>query len=389
MQRTVFLFDVDGVLVHPRGYKEALRATLDVIAERMGQPPIRLTDDEISVFEAVHLTNEWDSAAMVATAMLIDVLTAHPDLCRATLDETEAAVRASGVTVPRRDLSVLARQCMTNHAPPTLPSTTIAGVLRPQAPDCAQPLIDELLRDIYHWRSPATFIFQHYTLGAKGFVDTYGENPLIDCDSYLSLYDKPLLLPEMRDRLLERITQPEWDMALFTARSSRWPADYANGHEGNQHLYSPEGDLAAELLGLAGRCPLIASGRLAWLATKRKRGIPEYVKPSPVHALAAIGAAISGSECAALEAAAELVETGTLIDPLARLQGDSTRVVVFEDASGGIRATRGAVEMLRAAGLDVTAEAVGVSPHPAKQESLGAVADRVVNDVNEALELYL
>src|SRR5688500_9327074 len=138
MQRTVFLFDVDGVFVHPRGYKEALRATLNVLAERIGQPPIHLTDDETSVFEAVYLTNEWDSAAMVATALLIDILTAHPNLCRATLDETEAAVRASGVTVPRRDLSELARLCMVAHAPPNLPSATIAAVLRPLAPDCAQ-----------------------------------------------------------------------------------------------------------------------------------------------------------------------------------------------------------------------------------------------------------
>src|SRR5207247_631529 len=81
-------------------------------------------------------------------------------------------------------------------------------------------------------------------------------------------------------------------------------------------------DLAAELVGLLGRCPLIASGRLAWLAVRRSRTIPEYVKPSPVHALAAIGAAVSGSECAALDAAAELIETGALTGPLADLRGD-------------------------------------------------------------------
>src|SRR5438445_8189960 len=97
MQRTTFLFDVDGVLVHPRGYKEALRATLDLIAERMGQPPIHLTDDEISVFEAVHLTNEWDSSAMAASALLVDVLNARPDLCRDTLDATIAAIHDAGV----------------------------------------------------------------------------------------------------------------------------------------------------------------------------------------------------------------------------------------------------------------------------------------------------
>src|SRR5688572_32973578 len=114
--RTVLLFDVDGVLIHPRGYKEALRATLDRIAGMMGQPPIAITDDEMSVFESLHLTNEWDSAAMVTAALLIDVLNTQPDLCRETLDATLEAIRVAGISVPRRDLTALARECMGAHS---------------------------------------------------------------------------------------------------------------------------------------------------------------------------------------------------------------------------------------------------------------------------------
>jgi hypothetical protein len=387
--RTVLLFDVDGVLIHPRGYKEALRATLDRIAKMMGQPPVAITDDEMNVFESLHLTNEWDSAAMVAAALLIDVLNAQPDLCHETLDGTLQAIREAGVRVPRRDLSALARECMGAHSHGMLPSQTIHAILRPYVHVSAYPLLDEVLRDIYSWRSPTTYILQHYTLGSKAFVETYGEPPQFETDSYLAQYDKPNITPETSSRLLDRLTDPDWYAAIFTARSSRWPADYVNGHDGSNHLYPPEGDLVMELLGFSGHIPMIASGRLAWLSTRRGRGIADYVKPSPVHALSAIGAAVSGRESAALEAAADLVEHNKLTGPLAMVADGKTRVVVFEDSSGGIRSTRGAVEKLQQAGVDVCSEAVGVSPHPAKQETLNKIADRVVNDINEALIAYL
>jgi hypothetical protein len=41
------------------------------------------------------------------------------------------------------------------------------------------------------------------------------------------------------------------------------------------------------------------------------------------------------------------------------------------------------------AGLDVRLEAIGVSPEPVKREALAAVADRVVDDVNEGLKPLL
>src|SRR5262245_33703169 len=115
MQRTILLFDVDGVLVHPGGYKEALRATLNEVAHQFGQLPIDLTDDEMSVFEAVHLTNEWDSAAMVAASLVIDALAIQPDLCTGKLEGTITAIRAAGISIPRRDLRELARECMAAH----------------------------------------------------------------------------------------------------------------------------------------------------------------------------------------------------------------------------------------------------------------------------------
>ena len=86
-----------------------------------------------------------------------------------------------------------------------------------------------------------------------------------------------------------------------------------------------------------------------------------------------------------LNAAAALYEHGSLTGPLAALRGSPVVVVVFEDSTGGIRATRQAVERLTRAGLNVTLKAVGVSPNPDKRAALAEVADQVVDDINAGL----
>jgi hypothetical protein len=156
-----------------------------------------------------------------------------------------------------------------------------------------------------------------------------------------------------------------------------------------RHEFSPEGDMAAQMLGLYDLMPLIAGGRMSWLAGRRGRPLGEYVKPSPVQALAAIAAARAGDERAGLEAAADLAEEGRLSGPLVQLAHEQTRVVIFEDAIGGLQAGRKAVEMLCAAGLNIRLEAIGVAQEPSKQDALASVADHVATDINAALEPYL
>ena len=126
---------------------------------------------------------------------------------------------------------------------------------------------------------------------------------------------------------------------------------------------------------------------MRWIAAQNGRSGPDYVKPAPVQALAAIAAAASGQESVALQAAAALYEHGTLSGPLAELAGEPVRVVVFEDSSGGIRATRGAVALLQDAGLSAICYGVGISPHEGKRAALEAVADIIVDDVNAGLEM--
>ncbi len=80
-QRTLLLFDVDGVLVHPVGYRAALRALVDRFAAQTGIGP---DDNEIAFFEACGFINEWDSGAVCVSAILLAALDQRPDLRRGT-----------------------------------------------------------------------------------------------------------------------------------------------------------------------------------------------------------------------------------------------------------------------------------------------------------------
>jgi hypothetical protein len=175
---------------------------------------------------------------------------------------------------------------------------------------------------------------------------------------------------------------PDHDFVVFTARPSLPPTD-ANA---NPIGYAPEGDFAVELLGFQD-VPLIGAGRMQWLAPHYNRTPAEYIKPYPVQALAAIGAAISGKEAESLHAAAILFEEKRLTGPLSQLMEQPNQVTVFEDSTGGIRATRLAVELLREVGVEVEFQAIGVSPHADKQAALRQVANYVYNDVNEGLDV--
>jgi hypothetical protein len=389
--RTLLLFDIDGVLIHPQGYKESLRATVDYFAAQMGQSPVGLTYEENAFFEACGMTNEWISGPMVVAAMLVDAVSQRPDLARPTLDETLAAIRESGICIRRPELIGLSREVLARNPEGVHTEEPVLAYLAERAVPALHAVLSELLEDIHPPDAPVARIFQHYTLGHELFAETYGMPPEFETESFLVKEDRSALTPEIKRRLQDLIAADNYGMVALTARPSLPPADLSPEERAtlDRERYPPEGELALELLGLEADLPLIASGRMIWLSTQRNQGSHTYVKPSPVHALAAIGAARTGHEKAALEAAATLVEEGCLEEPLARLEGETTRVVVFEDATGGIQAGRRAVEMLNAAGIEAGFEAVGVAPEESKREALSKAADRVARDVNEALEPYL
>ena len=132
--------------------------------------------------------------------------------------------------------------------------------------------------------------------------------------------------------------------------ASRTPAEAGGFGRG----YTPELEIAARLVGLEG-VPVMGFGKLDWLARRVGRTGSELVKPSPVHAMAAIGAARSGLEVESIKAALAVERGDQLRYPLTACAGEE--VHVFEDSPSSLRGIEQAVQHLNRLGLGLSSPA--------------------------------
>ncbi len=294
-----------------------------------------------------------------------------------TLTGDGARLCASPAT-PRRDGETHAGPAQAARAVLWDEAQTIRGLGHSQAAVAA--LLDTLLgRSNDFYRAPVTRHFQHLAIGSRAIAETYGVAPDFNSEAYLQRFDRPLLRPEVRDGLKEMTEGGPIRVALYTARPSLPPLHTDEPLTG----YSPEAEMARSLVGLEA-WPVIGRGKVRWLARQAGEDLERLVKPSPVQALAAIGAAWSGQEIAALQAALALLREGSLRPPLAGM-GPAT-VHVFEDSHSGLEAVARAVEPLQAAGIPVAWQPYGIAPaHGSKAAALSARGVPVYPSVNEAV----
>ena len=389
--RHLFLFDVDGVLVEARGYLRALQDTVAHFARRMGVGDPRLTEDEVRAGEAHGLTSEWDSAPAYILTLLIERLRREPSLVLPLRwNDALDVLAAHPLPLPHPDYVTLVARVGAQRADfgETGPAVRVvlwedAQSLSEAQREAVSVILDELLGDTHNFaRAPVTQYFQHLVIGSEGVAKTYGIAPHFEARPYLLDYDVADLSPETAAQLRDAADFGSIYPVIYTARPSLPP----NGIAAPANGYSPEAELAQTLVGLEG-WPLIGLGRLQWLVARYGGQVAQMVKPSPVQALAAIGAAV-GPEVAALEAAWDFHTTGELRGPLADL--DATTVHIFEDTVGGMGGVRSAVEVLQSAGVDIRWQPYGITPLTgAKAEAMAAQGIPMYRSVNDAVTTAL
>jgi hypothetical protein len=386
----LFLFDIDSVLVEADGYLKALQDTVAHFSRQMGigaHPP---TEAEVRAFEANGIGSEWDSAPTCIAALLVERLRREPSIALpADWPKALVALAAQPLPLSHPNYTDLAQRIGKRMASQPRAAqaardalwedTKTTPSLEPHHPTI-DALFDTLLGHTHDfYRAPVTHHFQHLVIGSQGVRQTYDVDPDLESVAYLREYDRPLLAAEVRAQLRKAVGQKEIRVALYTARPSLPPADVdltANG-------YSLEAELARSLVGLDDY-PLIGRGRVHWLAQRAGERSDHLVKPSPVQALAAIGAAWSGQEASALEAALALHRNEELHPPLADIK--PTTVHIFEDSPSGIDAVRRAVELLQAAGLDIAWQPYGITPADGPKASAMAARDvPTYPSINEAI----
>lgn len=391
----IILLDIDGVLVDNVAYKVGVQQTAREFSRRVGVPAAPPTLSDIDVFESESITVEWDECAIITATLLIERLqreVADPAR-RAALAALPGEVWAAVAALPPApnaaplviDYGALARRVgaasrETGLLPSRAAHQLFLAELEPAVLAVARPLLHQLLADVYTIdTSPAMQLFQNYALGDAHYAAYYQMPPLVTGPALLETLDVPNLAPQWRDALLVGRAAGEVWPVVYTARPSLAPAEGGDRPRG----YTPEAEMARDLVGLAG-IPVIGFGKLHWAAQRVGRSGADLVKPSPVQAIAAIGAAHSGQEFAAIEEALAVERGGPVGPRLAACAGQA--VHVFDDSPSSLRAVGKAVAQLNQLGLALTLTRHGIGPVGSpKQATLATVAEVVHPTINAGL----
>ena len=385
-KKVVLLFDLDGVLVKPGGYRTASRDTLLHFIEEMGVEVNLPGEDGLSHYEAITITNEWDMVPL-SLAIILDSIYQHTGISTVQPNLMQCLDVVSKCGLKRFEVDYIAAidKLPVLLRPRTIPSQAILSACeRNLAGDLFKfipPMVlRELLANTRDVRcSPTTRIFQQMILGSDTFTRTYGLQAEIQSESYLQTLDCPLLSPECRDILCEGMQEERFYCAGLTLRPSLPPVENKNGNA----IYSPETELARHFIGLD-RMPIIGYGEMNWLADQLGLKADSLIKPAPYQALTALASALHRDLSTAFYWVGKILGDPSRIDGSLFGSADEIELHIFEDSIVGILACQRAVKMLSGQ-FNVHIQEHGIGSHPVKVAALRSVGATIDADINQAL----
>jgi hypothetical protein len=371
----ILLLDLDDVLLETHAYHDSLIEALDRISAALGFGSLHLTDNEIRSFEAAGVTAEWDSSA-ITVALLLDAARRHAQ--HVTLPYALPPELPAPAQFPRPDLLAFIQRLASEPGTGADPCLTAESLLLAH-PDGRTPATLEALRQVLRngydvRRSVSHRLIQELNLGSRLFSELYGTTAWMECEGYMQTHDLPALSAPSRDHLRAWISAPGHAASVFTNRAC---------HRPDRQPAAPEMELGLKAAGLPD-LPAIGMGPLAWLAEQHHLLPYAYLKPSPVHTLAAMRRALGDTVEIAVERAAALSQGGQADEGWLRLEGAT--LIAFDDAAKGIRSAAAAQQVLEQRGIRVEMRKIGVSPHPAKARALHEAGARLYPDATSALE---
>jgi len=369
----ILLFDMDGVLLEPHAYHDALKETVALVGQALGIADVSLTAEDIAAFEAAGVTSEWDSAAICAALLLdarwqVDPQAAFPKSLTAPL---------SPLRVPQPDFRAFVAAMDVGVTEGALPGERawrrLANDGRVYTPRQRAEMEAILHRARRIEASLTMQVFQELILGSDAFEEIYQLPPQLGVVSYLQTRDRSLLSDDLRARLLNGLERREYAAAIMTNRPTRTP-DGASG--------TPEGEAGARLVGLEA-LPMVGWGALTWVAPRYGQNPQRLCKPSPIHTLSALlharGILL---EEALLHAAALTLDARS--SSLWRML-DGAEVWVYEDAVSGLLSLIQAREVLSRLGVRLDIHLVGISRSPIKRRALEEAGARLYASLAEGL----
>ncbi|MEK7573760.1 MAG: hypothetical protein AAB531_05025 [Patescibacteria group bacterium] len=343
---TIIALDVDGVLVKPVAYRQAVRSTISFFAEQIGVNPEEfLVDDRnktpgrnMSHFEAEGIHDPWDVSAIIVSLLKL---------------------KQAGIDVSNGEALEAFRK---NANPQGHPPEVILSWLRKyqrEAPDVMKDIAKTLSKTRDPFKNDVTSIFQEYVLGKDTFELTYGKPSQTGAEESLIKTKDQSLIDDYGRREIERISQKGGMVVIYTARPGLPPHD-ARRKPGDG--YAPEAELAVERSRVK-PIGVVSMGSMEWLARRNKVTTESLTKPNPTQALATILSALRGrTDAQVLMDAYEWGQTGVAPAEVQPFIGKEAKLelVVVEDSPSGIRAFINARKLLEEEGVNVGLTGIGV-----------------------------
>ncbi len=359
----LLIFDMDGVLLKPRGYHYALKETVRLAGTSAGLEDVELSDGQIAQFEALGISSEWHSSALCLAVMMLQQQrptgqrTPQPEAGTLDLDPLFEAIASRPMQDPPLVRGVAAVERLAADAQLQL--------------DSAARVVAES-ESIQH--SPTMNWFQELVLGSETYRTLYQKQPQFQTESYLKRYDEKLLSASMAEKVKQWSEQPARGAAIMTNRPSSGPP----GFDG-----APDAEMGTALVGLDD-LPLMGYGEMSWLSQQSGQEVGRLTKPAWPHALSAVLAASGWTA------------EDSLTDTLSRLGSTysgaldhlrDSRIAVFEDTPGGIVAVQETADLLAEMGVRIEVRKFGIAEDAAKQSALSAQGAEIYPDINQALQV--
>ncbi|MCD4752563.1 MAG: hypothetical protein K8R40_05790 [Anaerolineaceae bacterium] len=385
----IALFDVDGVLITPGGYRRATTDTIRSVLDEMNLAQYTPDEKVFEHFESLGITSEWD---MVPLYLCIVLNAAAEQINTAqnwqTLNDAQKELKKKNLKLSFDSYAQQERIGQITKGQPEAPSELIFEAQKekqfPFKALVGTGILSHLLKSTRSINlSPTTAHFQEHTLGSDLFEARYHIKTANHYENYLSTYDC-LALNNQSRKLLEKLVQSNsFKMSIYTARPSMPPTGVTPDHNA---AYSPEAEQALKMIAID-KIQMSAFGKLTWLAAKVNLTADQCLKPSPIHPLSAIAAHFT-DEITALHWAASCYQAqqNGRRSPVPSFSFPQTiELHVFEDSPGGLIGGNAAAHVLNKLGIDVTLSLWGISKNAKKKTALQAQGGIVFEDVNTAI----
>ncbi|MDP2585745.1 MAG: hypothetical protein Q8P29_02590 [Candidatus Levybacteria bacterium] len=347
---TIVAVDVDGVLIQPIAYRQAINKTINYFAEGLGVKPEKFTlDDEneafgrsMSHFEANGIHDPWDVSAIIVSLILL---------------------KKKGINISCGEALNIYKENPDKKAHP--PEVILSEIKTRYGEKISGKNFEEISQYLSNTRDASknaiTGIFQEYILGKRSFEKTYGKESLTGASESLIRTEDRLLVDFSGRKSLEEIKANGGKIVIYTARPGLPPSDVPRKRGDG---YSPEAQLAVEKFQIDAIGP-VTMGSMEWLSRKTNDTVESLTKPNSIQAIAAILSALKGTtDTQILMSAYDWDKDGKIPEEIQNIidnkKQKGLRIVVIEDSTSGAIAFVNAKKLFDNVGIKMQIDIIGV-----------------------------